>query len=745
MLKYQVLVFDGCTTSSDARKARLLHEAFIATFHGDAPQRFCAALRDGYSRAYRPSVHYGRIIPIIQSSCTGKSRLLYEIGCEHIPTFSICLRRYDNDVMDPGQGWPYGDRPVVNYFQPNPSLSSETMAAAFLGQLYKALAAETARVTGVDCFDTLKPKMDYIPRETFFKRVCSAASDVLRQGQLPKMPASISVWYRQLYKFYVEEHAEELARSLGRRSQYEGADFLLVIDECAYLDKEGAQSMKNKNKEVLSFLGGIRRIFKAADDDEGASSTFWLILLDTHGQTHTVYPVNKVRPSAARLMEHTYVPLSPWIDLGFDVCRPLQLPSTPAEALSLDWLKRFGRPYWGQLNAESVLEEAAKNLFCGRIDPADSNHVIAAISRRIYLPLSHDSTNTEIQFAAVARHMRLMENTGPEDGVVTTTAVSEPVLSIAASQIILADRGIYTRLIRRFVDMELVNERIVDRGWRGETLAALILTIARDRAICSPPYNGHIVRKPTANPRISVVTVTEYIVALFGGASVSQSFRVFGDTAWVNFTHIDILPRILVGEISASMLLHAWCRSVAFQCAANQPIYDMLIPVYRGALDQPFDLTKFSYVVVQVKAKTTAAAKAPLESLTGPPIRIGSSIVKPEYVALLLDLGTCSEFQETGTLCRNGREAAVAPSESTSAGLLGTYLASEPIRWFFHARGLTSDTYPGLHQFGAEKLPQVLSPRQVLGAGDNTTQIGREILMNAAARWSSTLANTLVP
>jgi hypothetical protein len=146
-----------------------------------------------------------------------------------------------------------------------------------------------------------------------------------------------------LFEHYVEQHAETLRSKLTNRSQYIGADFLLVIDEYTQLDKRGAREMVDGDTNSASFLAGLRRIMKAGDQ-KAAISKFWMILLDTHGETYTLYPVSRERVLSARFTEGTYVALPPWINLGYDVNMPSSPPDIPNQALSLNWLKKGGRP-----------------------------------------------------------------------------------------------------------------------------------------------------------------------------------------------------------------------------------------------------------------------------------------------------------------------------------------------------------------------------------------------------------------
>ncbi|KAJ7283887.1 hypothetical protein C8J57DRAFT_1218180 [Mycena rebaudengoi] len=712
-------------------KAHILHEAFQSHYQGNAPERFCEMLTRGYISWYNPAIHYGRIIPTIQSSATGKTRLFYEIGEKFIPTFAVCFRQYRGiGDLDPSVGWPYGDTAVAKYFQPQSKFTAEEVAAAFLGQLYLGLSSEAG--LGINCFEHLAPSLDMTARHAFLHRVCAAARETLNQTQMRRDGPDSSVWADEVFKQHVEAHADILGHLLYNRSKHIGTTFILVIDECAQLNIAA-------DSASLTYLDALRRVLKAGDEI-GASQNFWVVLLDTRGETYSLYPT-KERASSTRLAGGTHISLPPWIDLGFNVNMPDTLPSTPNLALSFNWLKKGGRPYWDKLPASTLLSEGAAKLFCGGINSRDKNHIIAAISRRIYLPLSHDSSNTGTHLAGVEKHMRFMTSIGWDDGVVTTAAPSEPILSIAAANTMLSTLPMYKTILTHFLDTVLVNEHMVERGRLGETLASVILTIARDAATCTTangPFRSNFVTKSNSDLCVSPVTVMGFLSSL-----LTELPSTFQQAGWVNFTHIDVLPEILLGVINVRLLLYAWCRGVAFHCADNQPIFDLLIPIYLGDLESSFVLDQLSYIVIQVKARVGAAAKSVLAGLTGPIIDTGRKKHKPPYVALLMDLGTSTAFRGSKSTILSVSEAAVPPSKTTSTGVLSSYLADEPLRWAFHARGITDRTYPALSRFGASAMFKVLNNGLQDVVDEEDEEVGREALRTSAIRWSETTATIL--
>jgi hypothetical protein len=70
----------SCSTLSKRRQqAERLHDQFPSAFRGEADKDFLKSL-DVYHSIYDPQLHLGRTIALLQSSGTGKSRLVKEIG-----------------------------------------------------------------------------------------------------------------------------------------------------------------------------------------------------------------------------------------------------------------------------------------------------------------------------------------------------------------------------------------------------------------------------------------------------------------------------------------------------------------------------------------------------------------------------------------------------------------------------------------------------------------------------------------
>ena len=95
------------------------------------------------------------------------------------------------------------------------------------------------------------------------------------------------------------------------------------------------------------------------------------------------------------------------------------------------------------------------------------------------------------------------------------------------------------------------------------------------------------------------------------------------------------------------LLANTWARQAAIQCSFNQDSLDLLIPAYHGSVTPGaiFYPALLTGIVVQIKFKT-AGDKQAGDSLR--PLGIPRGLERPlPYLAILLELGNESEYQET--------------------------------------------------------------------------------------------------
>ena len=117
----------------------------------------------------------------------------------------------------------------------------------------------------------------------------------------------------------------------------------------------------------------------------------------------------------------------------------------------------------------------------------------------------------------------------------------------------------------------------------------------------------------------------------------------------MNFTHFVQLDDSIGSHLSSEFLVMCWRRGYALQCIQNQAITDILLIGYCGDLSNSFNVKKFVFVALQARNRLDAAGPELINTITCPFVRIDSESEcwKPEYMVILMDMGTTPRFEDT--------------------------------------------------------------------------------------------------
>jgi len=206
---------------------------------------------------------------------------------------------------------------------------------------------------------------------------------------------------------------------------------------------------------------------------------------------------------------------------------------------------------------------------------------------------------------------------------------------------------------------------VLERGVQGELLARILLMIARDRALVDGDTKcvASIVQEPPPSttheggPWVKTVTLKEFLTTLLPGVGISYSSKLnpmtphmlsWADTYHLNFTHFIQLTDF-VTELSPEFLFYCWCRGVALQCAFQQPVFDILIVIYSGDLDQPFNKENLGLVAIQVKLRKAAEPLRLVTQLSCPTLFSNGQSWRPPHMVILMELGTQQQFRQGGS------------------------------------------------------------------------------------------------
>jgi hypothetical protein len=257
----------------------------------------------------------------------------------------------------------------------------------------------------------------------------------------------------------------------------------------------------------------------------------------------------------------------------------MSISHTPSASSLFPTSSRFGVYHDHLPNENELFEFAKQKLLDGEsgLNQGDGPRSLACLSVRFALEFNSDSRSRVVACKQVERHMRLClaATTGFESLI--TLAGSEPLLAEAASQIMYNSVASPVRHLADHSDLYCV-----DRGRRGELVAALVIMQARDAAVMAQ----------LPNLRRRWISVTDFMQALLPNdkyielqGSLPTSWRAGEDRTFADtfndyamwFNHV---IRVEKAEMMNDKYLWTFItRGAMILCAQNQNGVDIVLPL----------------------------------------------------------------------------------------------------------------------------------------------------------------------
>ncbi|KAF9505310.1 hypothetical protein BS47DRAFT_1400536 [Hydnum rufescens UP504] len=548
------------------------HNAWSAPYIGSSHRVLWEKIMEIKTRRLGGWGWYSYVLPVTQSSGTGKSRMIDELSKEHL-VIPIVLR--DSD------GYPPPDIAPRDWFlQASTPERAQKCAIAFLMALF-----ETTKeiIGGIDDLTpsssskevpaTISAKFRWFMahnqtysstgnlRQSFYERVVE-----IGKGLEPnvKLDSGGSTPHHDL-----SDYANTLIASLPEEEKNDDPVFILAFDEAHVLTR-----IRHHNGMPWSFYSELGRILR---------SLSWVkvfsVFLSTSSGICRFPPPPEDAPSS-RIQQRKLRQSPPFTAVGFDqLAIPIREGEISIEDASSDARIAFlGRPLFGSRYREgsdtikSTIVSFAREKLVGSKDVLDWQSKLACLAMRI--PVQFDSKSdlgAETSAALVERHMRICLDVDPNSSVMTTVSPSEPLLAEAARATMSLCPGFSA------VDalVSHLNDSGPDKGNRGSLLAMLLLILAYDNAA----------KKKT----IEVECRPYYQRAESDDVALEDSFS-------------EALPLGLIA------------RGAAVICVDNQMGIDLVIPFIAG--DHKLTEENVGVILIQVKNDQNFNEK-PLDKLYG--------------------------------------------------------------------------------------------------------------------------------
>ncbi|SPO26591.1 related to conserved hypothetical Ustilaginaceae-specific protein [Ustilago trichophora] len=503
--------------------AHLAHE-FQRPYRGNAPNRFLtfvSHLNNAFDKLGANDVKpYYRGTPIVQSSGTGKTRMVYE--CQRLtPLLYVCFRKRSADG-NAKAGYPLPDQGVRSYFenaQRNHPYLCDFQVACFLGAWFTTLAQalkpfktdalKYQYLCQLNRFEPPVPGSDPSdplgchPRNEHFKAVSELAeTNITTTHAALRLAHHQKIFKEALRQPLLDLNEQLVAVSRHLHSGRAGVPVppvLVAFDECIEMivsELGLANNQLNSLRRAWNYIGLVQ-------DDEKTLS-FWLVLMSTSSSAaHLVEHID----AQSSLRRRNSAPLPTFVSVSFDVLVEKQRAlSCASQASSVHHLLRYGRPLWPSLEKshfwDNVLAKLQGSETFAEDNAAQCFSVMASRLALSLVPVHADGgalfgEQKLFMDKTVDRHMRMVSRIS-HHATMYVDSPSEPVLAIAALLIMLPTAreerlhplgtwqkavNMYGSILEHFQKRCLVAPAIAGfKGMHGELASRMALIVAWDAA-----------------------------------------------------------------------------------------------------------------------------------------------------------------------------------------------------------------------------------------------------------------------
>ncbi|KAF8271301.1 hypothetical protein EI94DRAFT_1720854 [Lactarius quietus] len=563
---------------------------------------------------------YGPFCPIVQSSGTGKSRLVDEFAKTNF-LIPINLRKEGDE------GFPPPDNAIRNLL----TQGSNDIYLTMLHFLFELFEKTSSVIT-----DDLK---EVTTRSEQIKQF----REFMTNGQ------SMNGTGKNRQKFYQEIAVAVDTRMRTRKKispeQVQGALLKLIshispqscpqTDDCTaelphvFITFDEAHSLTN----ILSTMNRTHYTELCSVLKDVDSVSFFVFFLSTTSKILRLSMPKKVTSMSTRMLEDP-MPSLPFCDLGFDHLmhdhKIFNKFKTVEDVTATECVVSMGRPLWGTTydsieiqNQSGILGFAITKLLCSSqyhygLRFTSDQHC-AVLSQRLALDinssayitsgLAGDSTRDchmlkKVQLQ-IANHLRVCISipqnlaSASKSASMHSIAASEPILSEAASYIMRN----YSHFCLPDALLDVLDSYAITHGQQGELLVAAVFTRARDLYV--EQIKGQLVPYQVTplcpSSQLHFRTMSDSLPSVCHPDFSLQNFGdVFKNTK-MHFNHM--IQPLGLKDISRLYLLRIMARGAAALCTNCQPGYDMVYPFLYDTSD--LVLKKVGFIMVLVKSYVT--------------------------------------------------------------------------------------------------------------------------------------------
>ncbi|KAH8113056.1 hypothetical protein DFH11DRAFT_1705663 [Phellopilus nigrolimitatus] len=621
---------------------------------------------------------YANSLAIVQSSMTGKSRIVHE---HSKLVFTIPFNLTAEEEMD-GFPYPFPDSVIREHLR-NASksdfLSARLYFLEFLYNLFSAVLEEVetlkdwfkAAKTYRDVAEAWSLHLEKKGRNDLYKRVVRMKYKVRDKFDPP------------VFNFIAKQSQNKISELISFIGKLVGDDNCNSPDARVVIYFDEAHYLTNISMYGDSPFLTLYDAFCSAANKILPSPVFFLFL-STQLTLSRIGPLQTVSASA-RLYNYSGQDniRPPFTELPFDYfgSEPLIRPGekTLKDVSTIHFMSQFGRPMYVSFlflsligtmvfGTERYMVDLARTKLIASSMPSIAQMTddakLAILAVRLLIDFNTSRADTQARMVRlVQNHMAIAFSIPEHRETLSIGYPSEPILAEAAA------RQMY--VMRNRVDavdpsrsLEVhIESGLIDNGKRGELVARLIFTLAYDQAADAYDEDTSESRKnavdgnATGSPFYSRgVPLKYFIKALFGKAHAEHIFKSYPDNvrngqtfeqaferAWVRFTHFQ-----RAGNSSVITTEAAWAaaaRAMAFQCSSGQAGMDIFIPVVLRDEKLQEEIMTGILVHLNDRVSTETKVKAEIDEReigffpTQPADGLNANTDSRPYITIVMDLG----------------------------------------------------------------------------------------------------------
>ena len=436
------------------------------------------------------------------------------------------------------------------------------------------------------------------------------------------------------YLFNPVQQLLDLLREKNITVSEDSLQFFIALDEVSNL--VDADSMEP------TILNGFCRMIRLL-----RHHPFWTFILSTQRPLHYSAPLTSLDSSFVHIKTNVHRRVTAFYSFltepyFFDADvekRALERTRPIADYSSVVHLARLGRPLWllfttGEpgFTGKEALEFVETKLFCEQtFDHTNKLLLLAMLSYRVAIdPCLNRAESTWLQEPLVGFHLRYITHIYTASGIIRSSTLEEPIVSAAAASALCSmtsDKDPWVDILRSmYSSLCSCSPGLIDKGYTGELFLRCVIIQARDTLFRANPLSDAIFN--TTDPLHIRQTRPFRFVAFIEALLAPRQARMVLDSpadcdsvtgnlgctvrkvlgkGYCNFTHWTSTSVELEEGTTKDIPHQLLYTQAALQFASNQEVWDEVIPIYCGNLDEQYDDSKVALLLIQVKNKCKGA------------------------------------------------------------------------------------------------------------------------------------------